>query len=103
WDNKAGGSEKAAAAYEAALRESRDPLSRSTVLETRGGSFVDQQRLEEAEASYRCAFELRKATWGESLQSARSMQGLGQVSLFLSYLAAAPEQRNQLLAAAQEQ
>jgi len=102
WDG-AGGSEKAATAYEAALRESRDPLSRITVLEVRGESFVEQERLEEAEASYRSAFELRKATWGESLQLARSRQGLGQISLFRSYLAAAPEQRNQLLAAAQEQ
>src|SRR5215210_3787038 len=102
WD-KAGGSEKAATAYEAALRESRDPLSRIAVLEARGGSFVDQERLEEAEASYRSAFELSKATWGESLQLARSMNSLGRISLFRSYRAAAREQRNQLLAAAQEQ
>jgi CHAT domain-containing protein/Tfp pilus assembly protein PilF len=103
WDNKAGGTEKAAAAYEAALRESRDPLSRIAVLDTRGESFVDHQRLEEAEASDRSAFELRKATWGESLQLAHSMQLLGQVSLFQSYMAAALEQRKQLVAAAQEQ
>jgi len=102
WD-KAGGAEKAAAAYEEALRESRDPLSRIAVLEARGGSFVNQVRLDEAEAIYRSAFELRKATWGESLQSARSMRGLGQISLFRSYLAAAPEQRNQLLVAARQQ
>jgi CHAT domain-containing protein len=102
WD-KAGGFEKAATAYEAALRESREPLSRVAVLEARGASFADQERLAEAEASYRSAFELRKATWGESLQLARSTQGLGQISLFRSYFAAAPERRSQLLAAAQEQ
>src|SRR6266545_746441 len=103
WDSRAGGSEKAATAYEAALRESRDPLSRIRVLEARGRSFVNQERLEQAEADYRTAFELRKATRGESLQLARSLQGLGEISLFRSYRAAAPEQRNQLLTAAQEQ
>lgn len=102
WD-RVGGFEKAATAYEAALRESRDPLSRIAVLEDMGGSFVDQVRLDEAEASYRSALELRKATWGESLQLARSLQSLGRISLFRSYLAAAPEQRNQLLAVAREQ
>ncbi|HEX3526936.1 MAG TPA: CHAT domain-containing protein [Thermoanaerobaculia bacterium] len=102
WD-KAGRPEKATTAYEAALRESRDPLSRIVVLEAMGESFVDQQRLEEAETRFRSAFELRKATWGESLQLARSLQSLGDNSLFRSYRAAAPEKRNQLLAAAQEQ
>lgn len=100
---KTGGSEKAATAYEAALRESRDPLSRIAILEDMGGSFVDQERLEEAEASYRSAFELKKATWGESLQLAHSMRSLGRISLLRSALAATREQRNQLLAAAQEQ
>ena len=95
--------EKATTAYEAALRESRDPLSRIAVLEDMGGSFVDQVHLEEAEDIYRSIFELRNATWGESLQLARSLQRLGQISLFRSYQAATPEQRNQLLAAAQEQ
>jgi CHAT domain-containing protein len=102
WD-KAGGSEKAATAYEAALRESRDPLSKITVLEAMSESLVDQQRLEEAEARSRSVFELRNATWGESLQLARSTRGLGEISLFRSYRTAAPEQHNQLLATAQEQ
>ena len=102
WD-RATGFKQAEAAYEAALRESRDPLSRIAVLEAMGASFIEQVRLDEAEASYRSAFELRKSTWGESLQLARSLHGLGEISLFQSYLAAAPEQRNRLLAAAQEQ
>jgi CHAT domain-containing protein len=98
-----GGADKAATAYEAALRESRDPLSRIAVLEDMGGSFMVQVRLEEAEDLYRSVFELRKATWGESLQLARSVHSLGLISLHRSYLAAAPEQRKRLLAAAQEQ
>jgi len=102
WD-KAGSPEKAATAYEAALRESRDPLSRVAVLEARGGSFVEQLRLEEAEAAYRSAFELRQSTWGESLQLAGSLQEAGEIALFGSYMAATPEQRKQRLAVAQEQ
>ena len=103
WD-KAGGFEKAATAYEAALRESRDPLARIAVLEAMGGSFENQERLEEAEASYRSAFELKEATWGESLQLARSRNRPGPDFLVCGAIcAAAPEQRNQLLAAAQEQ
>ena len=95
--------EKAETAYEAALRASRDPLSRITVLEYMSGNFRDQERLEEAEAIYRSAFELSNATWGESLQLARSRQNLGQIFLMRSFRAAATEQRNQLMAAAKEQ
>ena len=101
WD-KAGGSAKAAPAYEAALGESRDSLSRIAVLEARGESLENQERFAEAEASQRSAFELEKATWGESLQLARSMHSLGHISLLRSHRSAAPE-RNQLLAAAQKQ
>ena len=101
WDK--GGAEKAAAAYGAALRESRDPLSRIAVLEAMDESFANQERVEEAEASQRSAFELKKATWGESLQLARSRYSLGGISLWRSSLATTREQRNQLVAAAQEQ
>jgi tetratricopeptide (TPR) repeat protein len=102
WD-RAYGFEKAATAYEAALRESRDPLSRIAVLEARGESFENQERLEEAEVSFRSAFELREATWGESLQLARSKNSLGWNSYQRSSLATTHEQRGQLAAAAQEQ
>jgi CHAT domain-containing protein/Tfp pilus assembly protein PilF len=101
--DKTGGYKQADAAYEAALRESRDPLSRIAVLEARGESFENQERLEEAEASQRSAFELREATWGESLQLARSRYSLGRVYFSRSSLATAREQRNQLVAAAQDQ
>jgi CHAT domain-containing protein len=101
WDE--GGAEKAAAAYEAALRASRDPLSQIVVLEARGESFENQERLEEAEASYRSAFELREATWGESLQLARSRYSLGEILCERTSRATAREQHDQLVAAAQEQ
>ncbi|HEX9943503.1 MAG TPA: CHAT domain-containing protein [Thermoanaerobaculia bacterium] len=101
WD-KASRFDKAAAAYEAALRESRDPLARIAVLEAMGGSFENQQRLEEAEASHRSALELKEATWGESLQVARSRNSLGWISYLRSQRAAARERRSHLVAA-QEQ
>lgn len=100
WD---GGSEQAATAFATALRESRDPHSRIAVLEGMGGTFADLELLEKAEGSFRSAFELKKATWGESLQLAGSMARLGRISYLRSQRAAAPEQRDQLLGAAQEQ
>jgi CHAT domain-containing protein/Tfp pilus assembly protein PilF len=99
----AGSAEKTATAYEAALRESRDPRSRSVVLETISEVLWDQVRLDEVEAYFRSIFELSKATWGESMQLARSTQLLGEIFIFRSHLATAPKQRDQLLAAAQEQ
>ncbi len=101
WD-KVDDSAKAATAYAAALRESQDSLSRVEVLEARGESLEDQERLDEAEASQRSAFELETAIRDESLQRARSTYRLGHIALLRSLRAAAPEQRNQLLAAAQK-
>ncbi|HEX6903049.1 MAG TPA: CHAT domain-containing protein, partial [Thermoanaerobaculia bacterium] len=102
WD-RAGDFEQARFAYEAALRESRDPHSRAAVLDVMGGSFENQQRLDEAEASHRSAFELKEATWGESLQLARSRNSLGWVSYLRSDRAEAGEQRIRQVAVAQEQ
>ncbi len=102
WD-RAAGFKQAETAYKAALRKSRDPLSRITVLDAMGGSFENQQRLVEAEASHRSSFDLKEATWGESLQLARSRNNLGWISYLRSRLAAAREQRDQLAAVAHEQ
>ena len=101
WD-RVGDFEQAELAYEAALRESRDALSRSAVLDTMGASFGNHQRLDEAEASHRCALALKEATWGESLQVARSRNGLGWTAYLRGDQTAVRKQQD-LLAAAQEQ
>jgi CHAT domain-containing protein/Tfp pilus assembly protein PilF len=102
WD-KATGFKQGEAAYETALRESGDPLARVAVWDAMGGSFENQQRLDEAEASYRSALELKEVTWGESLQTARSKERLGRIYSLRSARAAAGEKRHQLIVAAQEQ
>jgi tetratricopeptide (TPR) repeat protein len=89
--DKADSPEKAATAYDTALRESRDPLSRIMVLDAMGRSFEWQQRLDEAEAIYRSSLELKEATWGESLQVARSKRYLGSIAW---YRAEASSQRH---------
>lgn len=81
WD-EAIGYQQAEAAYEAALRESRDPISRIAVLDAMGRSFLWQRRIDEAEAVYRSSHELKEATWGESLQVARTKRDLGEIAWF---------------------
>ncbi len=78
--NEAIGYQQAEAAYEAALRESRDPISRIAVLDAMGELFEWQQRIDEAEEAYRSSHELKEATWGESLQAARSKRYLGELA-----------------------
>lgn len=97
--NQEGDYQQAEAAYEAALRESRDPVSRPEVLDHMAGSFLEQQRFDEAEAICRSSLELREATWGESLQVAQSKNNLGRLAW---YRAAASDQPHHW-AAAQEQ
>ncbi|MES1241762.1 MAG: CHAT domain-containing protein [Acidobacteriota bacterium] len=80
WD-RANGYQQAEAAYETALRESREPLSRIAVLDAMGASFEIQERFDEAEARYRSALELRELTWGETLQTARSKDCLGRMAM----------------------
>jgi CHAT domain-containing protein/Tfp pilus assembly protein PilF len=81
WD-QASGYQQAEPAYEAALRESRDPIARIAVLDNMGESFEWQRRFDEAEAIYRSSHELKEATWGECLQLARSKNGLGRMFWF---------------------
>jgi CHAT domain-containing protein len=100
--DRAGDPKQAEAAYKAALQESRNPLSRIAVLDAMGGSFENQQRLDEAEASRRSSLDQKKATWGESLQAAHSKNGLGWIASLQSDLAGGQE-RDSHLAAAQEQ
>jgi CHAT domain-containing protein/Tfp pilus assembly protein PilF len=85
-------------AYEAALWES-NPISRIAVLDATSGSFGMQKRRDEAEASCRSSLEFKEATWGESLQVARSKNDLGRIAW---HRAAASKPRNDW-AAAQEQ
>lgn len=98
WD-QASGYQQAEAAYEAALRESRDPISRIAIMDVMGGSFEGQRRFDEAEAIYRSSLELKEATWGESLQVARSKNDLGSIAY---HRAVASGQRHHW-AAAEEQ
>jgi CHAT domain-containing protein/Tfp pilus assembly protein PilF len=79
WD-QASGYQQAEPAYEAALRESRDPISRIAVLDAMGGFFEGQRRFDEAEAILLFSLELKEATWGESLQVARSKNDLGRIA-----------------------
>jgi CHAT domain-containing protein/Tfp pilus assembly protein PilF len=85
WD-EAIGYQQAEAAYEAALRESRDPISRIAVLDAMGEFFEWQRRIDDAEAVYRSSHELKEATWGESLQVARSKKDLGELAWFRAHL-----------------
>lgn len=102
WDGTEGGGRQAAEAYATALRESRDPLSRIAALDALGENAENQERLDEAEVSHRSALELTAATWGESLQMARSRFDLGWTAYLRSQRAAAQEQPGQL-AVAREQ
>lgn len=105
WWDHALGSPQAEAAYEAALRESRDPISRIAVLDSMGLFFLWQRRLDEAEAVYRSSHELKEATWGESLQVARTKRDLGEIAWMQAWSfgqshhwAAAEEQMEEALA-----
>lgn len=71
---------QAESAYEAALRESRDPIARVTVLDAMGSFFLSQKRLDEAEDSFRHSLELKEASWGASLQVAQGKFYLGSMA-----------------------
>lgn len=95
WD-RTSGFKQAEAAYQTALQESRDALSRIGVLVALAKSYENRQRLEQAEAAYRSALELQEATWGESLLTARSLDRLG----WISRLQGKPAMARQLLESA---
>jgi CHAT domain-containing protein/Tfp pilus assembly protein PilF len=98
WDER-GGYQQAEAAFEAALRESRDSFSRIAILDGMSRSFEEQRRFDEAEAIYRSSHELKEATWGESLQVAQSKNGLGSIAC---YRALASGQRHYWVAAEEQ-
>lgn len=76
---KAGQSDKARDALQAALAEATDPQTRVAIGELLGETFQYANEMARAEATFRQALETGEAAWGESLRTARTMARLGNV------------------------
>ncbi len=83
--------EKTHSAYQLALEAAREPVAQVAVWDMIGKSYKRQNKVAEAEASYRSALVIRQATWGESLGVAISLNNLGTVAWFRSDLEQAAE------------